>query len=88
MATFNSRTITVKANSRSQWSPTKQCLVYDKKATELRADSLEALLVSMNTLRGKYNFTDDDYEQMDVIRQELKFLLNSADKIIQNCSKK
>ena len=71
MATYNTKTITIKVGAR-----------YDEKSTKLKADSLECLLVSANTLRKQYEFIDNDYtkitkmrSKMDEIIKEMEYLL-------------
>ena len=77
--TFNSKSITIKVDSKVSYNSVSNSIQYDKSKTELRADSLTCALLSTNPLRDTYTFTDDDYIFIAQKRDEIESILNDID---------
>lgn len=73
MAKFNSRTITVSMNSLTKEDSNR----YNERETKLKADALEALLVSANPINKNYEFSNEDYEYIAEKREELDFIISN-----------
>lgn len=61
MAEFNNKTITLKIDA-----------CFDKKNTKLKADALEALLVSANPIRKDYTLKNEDFAYIAEKRIEME----------------
>lgn len=61
MAEFNTKTITLKVDA-----------CFDKNKTKLKADALEALLVSANPIRKDYSLAKEDFAYIAEKRMEIE----------------
>ena len=77
MAIFNSKTITLKVDVCLMPRISNCSLGFDKEATKLKADALEALLVSANPIRKDYNLTNEDFAYIAKKRIEMENVISN-----------
>jgi len=84
---FNSKTITIKVPSIENYYPALEQSRFSVTKTQRRADALQTLLVSANTLRDRYDFTTTDYDffeerrsDIDGIIREMEYRLSTLEK--------
>lgn len=77
MAIFNSKTITLKVDVCSMPRTTNCSLGFDKGATKLKADALEALLVSANPIRKDYALKNEDFAYIAEKRIEMENIISN-----------
>ena len=82
-AVYNSSTITVKLDSATSFNEWANKVEFDERKTDLKANSLQALLVSVNPLRNEYKFDETDIEKILALREEFDLLLSKVSNIIE-----
>lgn len=86
MATFNSRSITIKLDSVDRLDY-KNSWKFSEIETKFKADAYEAVINSVNTLKNDYDLSDDQIEYIVEKRAELTSLMADVIHILKKVKK-